>query len=1031
MPVNPMAMGWTITAMRFKPVIDFKNLWCNLAAVALDQKLFDHCPIVLKDIDAYFGPKSFRVFDVWLEEADIDQGVSDSWKKDVRGSRLDCRTAMKWELEAESKDLNDDEVAAWMNARKLWVEKESDEISMLRQKERVRWDVEGDENIKKFHSFVKRRNIKNFIRGLTVDGNWCEDPNKEKIGEKEVWDAICGCGGEKAPGLDGFNFKYIKKNWEIIMADLMEAVNWFWKTKEISRGCNSYFVTIIPKVVDPIGLEDFRPISLIGCYYKILAKILAERVKKVVGEVVEDVQNAFIKGRFILDGVLIANETVEFVRKKKEKGLVYKVDFEKVYDSINSKFLGDIMKRIGFDSKWCKWVENCLNSSSMSILVNGSPTEEFTLERGVRQGDPLSPFLFILTAEGLNALVSEAVAKGIFKGLVIGSDRVVVLHLQYADDMIFFGEWRRENAKALICILKCFEEVSGLKVNFNKSKLYGIGVCSCDREEMARWMRCSMGEFPFTYLGLPIEERMSGIKAWRPVIEKFRNRLADWKAKSMSFGGRLTLVKSVLGSLPLENRGLSSRGDVGREFSGGRVWRDIIKVGKEIDGVGIDFICKVGNGREVSFWLDRWIGDFRLCDRFPRLFHLDSRLEGRLVEKGRWVEGVWRWEWMWIREPTGRVSGEIEGLIGLLQNVKLSNDCRDQWRWNLNEYGGFMVKDLTRMVEERTLQLEISRQDKIWNKLVTKKETTSLTCSSTRSNPLKAYRPNPPTSVVRNTVGKEQAPQDLVRPISDEALREYYDKNYHQILPIIAEKIQGIGHTTVAAEILKAATRVLDPEKQNLLPRNIITKEHPRKERKYCQKESIDSYDDLRKTFLENYLQQKKCIKDPVEIHNIKQRDRESTEEFVRRYKIECRDVKGAPECMKISGFMHGITNPELIKQLHDKIPKSVDEMMRLTTAFLGGEVAASNRERKKSFPSWKQQEAGQKQIFKKGSFQNQQRTERKQDRFTLLTKTPKEILALDKGKFKPPSPMTTPIEKRNASKFCEFLREVGHTTDE
>ncbi|GJY05760.1 reverse transcriptase domain-containing protein [Tanacetum coccineum] len=421
------------------------------------------------------------------------------------------------------------------------------------------------------------------------------------------------------------------------------------------------------------------------------------------------------------------------------------------------------------------------------------------------------------------------------------------------------------------------------------------------------------------------------------------------------------------------------------------------------------------------------------------------------------------------------------------------------------------------------------------------------------------------------------------RTISDEALREYCDKNYHQILPIIAEKVhqenvqqeklkavkarlnfkdtswhsesetpsrrknlkerletrharsmsggpeprrgrsrsprkKGPERRTMfkrlekAAETPRVANRVLDSENQNLLPRNIITKEHPREERKHCQKvkavqedigsqnqrsksralrmtcpnhshiktydgsedpedhlkifqaaakmerwamptwchmfnstltgnarvwfddlpqESINSYDDLRKAFLENYLQQKKCIKDPVEIHNIKQRDGESTEEFVRRYKLECRDVKGAPECMKISGFMHGITNPELIKRLHDNIPKSVDEMMRVTTTFLRGEVAASNRERKKSFPSWKQQEAGQKQNFKKGSFRNQQRTERKQDRFTLLTKTPKEILALDKGKFKPPPPMTTPVEKRNASKFCEFHGEVGHTTDE
>ncbi|GJR39971.1 reverse transcriptase domain-containing protein [Tanacetum coccineum] len=114
--------------------------------------------------------------------------------------------------------------------------------------------------------------------------------------------------------------------------------------------------------------------------------------------------------------------------------------------------------------------------------------------------------------------------------------------------------------------------------------------------------------------------------------------------------------------------------------------------------------------------------------------------------------------------------------------------------------------------------------------------------------------------------------------------------------------------------------------------------------------ESIYSYDDLKEAFLAKYLQQKKCIKDPVEIHNIKQREGESTEDFVRRFKIESRDVKGAPEVMRILGFMHGITNPELIKRLHDKIPKSVDEMWKITTAFLRGEAVAGNHERKKTF---------------------------------------------------------------------------------
>ncbi|GJW43515.1 reverse transcriptase domain-containing protein [Tanacetum coccineum] len=129
--------------------------------------------------------------------------------------------------------------------------------------------------------------------------------------------------------------------------------------------------------------------------------------------------------------------------------------------------------------------------------------------------------------------------------------------------------------------------------------------------------------------------------------------------------------------------------------------------------------------------------------------------------------------------------------------------------------------------------------------------------------------------------------------------------------------------------------------------------------------ESIDSYDDLKKSFLENYLQQKKCIKDPIEIHNIKQREGESTKDFVKRCKLESRDVKGALECMRIFGFVHGIINPELIKRPHDKIPKTVDEIMRVTTSFLRGEVAASNHERKKTFPPWKQHEGKLSHLIK------------------------------------------------------------------
>ncbi|GJU17984.1 hypothetical protein Tco_1145950 [Tanacetum coccineum] len=166
----------------------------------------------------------------------------------------------------------------------------------------------------------------------------------------------------------------------------------------------------------------------------------------------------------------------------------------------------------------------------------------------------------------------------------------------------------------------------------------------------------------------------------------------------------------------------------------------------------------------------------------------------------------------------------------------------------------------------------------------------------------------------------------------------------------------------------------------------------------------VDSYDNLKKAFLANFFQQKKCIKDPVEIHHI-------NKERGNLQKISCRDSR-----LRVG------TSRE----------PQVDEMMRVTTTFLWGEVAASNQVRKKALPPWKQQETGRKQNFeRKTDFRNQQRSERRRDKFTLLTKSLKEILALDKGKFKTPPPMTTPVEKRNNNKFCEFHGEVGYNTDE
>ncbi|GJU64283.1 reverse transcriptase domain-containing protein [Tanacetum coccineum] len=193
---------------------------------------------------------------------------------------------------------------------------------------------------------------------------------------------------------------------------------------------------------------------------------------------------------------------------------------------------------------------------------------------------------------------------------------------------------------------------------------------------------------------------------------------------------------------------------------------------------------------------------------------------------------------------------------------------------------------------------------------------------------------------------------------------------------------------------------------------------------------SIDGYKDLKAAFLAFFMQQKKYVKDPVEIHNIKQRDGETIEDFMERFKVETGHLKGAPECMRISGFMHGVNNPKLTKRLNEHVPKTVEEMMTATTAFIRVETTAASK--KKVHTPWKSQGQPKRHASERRSdFQSQPKEGRGSNRFTPLTRTPKEIFAAESGKFKPPPPMVTPVEKRSSNKFCEFHNDKGHINDE
>ncbi|GMJ01911.1 hypothetical protein HRI_003860300 [Hibiscus trionum] len=324
-----------------------------------------------------------------------------------------------------------------------------------------------------------------------------------------------------------------------------------FENKEVDAEMNQTYIVLILKVRTPTQISDYRPISLVGCIYKLFAKVLSRRMKSVMNDVIGEAQFAFCAGKQILDCFLISNEIIANTRSRGLKGVVFKADFEKAYDSVSWDFLFFLMNKMGFGEQWYRWIRWCVCSAQIAILVNGSLSRYFAISRGLRQGCPLSPLLFNIVAEGLSAFLRNAATKGYIRGLKVGSSEMEISHLQYADDLILFSEASEMPVKNMVRLLRGFELVSGLRLNLCKSKILGINIDEGVVNSWARWLHCQSESFPTMYLGLPLGQLKNSAVIWNPVLEKVGSKLSGWKSKLLSFGGRLTLIKSVLSTIPV------------------------------------------------------------------------------------------------------------------------------------------------------------------------------------------------------------------------------------------------------------------------------------------------------------------------------------------------------------------------------------------------------------------------------------------------------------------------------------------------
>ncbi|GKV32374.1 hypothetical protein SLEP1_g40985 [Rubroshorea leprosula] len=506
----------------------------------------------------------------------------------------------------------------------------------------------------------------------------------------------------------------------------MDFMQEFHANGKLVKGINPSFIVLIPKVENPVKLKDYRPISLIGSLYKILAKVLANRLKSIMDGLICENQSAFVGKRQITGGVLALNEVVDEMKRKRLESFILKVDFEKAYDCVNWDFLNCIMEKYGFG--------------------------------------------------GVHYLLEEAVKVGQLEGVVKG-------------------------------ILRWFELMLGLKINFNKSSIIGVKIDEMWMKRAAEFLKCKRGSIPFMYLGMLVGDNPRRRKMWMPVVERFQKRLSGWKLSSLSYGGRLILLKSILSSLPLYyffvfklpmcvlqtlkklewdflwGIGMDARRKIhwvswdkvclgkdkgglgahnlrirnltllgkwwarfedeegglwkkvvmekyyrGRDAIGvesvrkrrlSKVWGDIVSIGRDVEVskevIRDGFLWKLGEGNSIRFWMDRWLEGHALEEIYLRLKYVSSKKESRVQEMGEWKEGQWHWKFNWKRTLLGRELEEEKELLGLIEGMRIQAGQQDKRMWTFDGTGVYTSKKAYSLLTLDQWILDAILCKAIWN----------------------------------------------------------------------------------------------------------------------------------------------------------------------------------------------------------------------------------------------------------------------------------------------------------------------------
>jgi hypothetical protein len=542
---------------------------------------------------SFFGCDSFKLFQKQKNTA----MALKKWNKEEFGF---CHTRIK-ELSSQIESLQCNQVSE-TNARlegKLLGELNEWLIRtdvLWKQKSRELWLRDGDRNTKFFHlsTIIRRRH--NSIDAVRSDsGDWIIDqkgirehfqtkfislfseeetffpPDLEHLihpsissednvelcrvpTPDEIKGVLFDMQSLKAPGPDGFPPVFYKHFWPTVGANVIKAVQSFFTNGKMLPETNRNFIVLIPKIPNPSTVNHYRPISLCNVVYKVISKLLVVKLRPFLDKLISPSQSAFVPGRWIAENQVLVKELMHSfnTRKVKEGFIALKIDLKKAYDRINWGFLQVVLQHFGFSGTFVNWVLQCVTTSSSALLINGGKTESFNPSRGLRQGDPLSPYLFIMCQEVLSRIIDRQFALRKLSGAKMNVAGPPITHVMFADDLMLFTKASRKEATVLNECLDTYCLWSGQQINRDKSGIiFSKMVCNSNR----RWIKgeLQMKKLPLDafYLGTPMFSSKCKTKDFKYLIERTEARLQGWRSKCLSWAGRRTLINSVALALPM------------------------------------------------------------------------------------------------------------------------------------------------------------------------------------------------------------------------------------------------------------------------------------------------------------------------------------------------------------------------------------------------------------------------------------------------------------------------------------------------